>query len=155
MSLPELYLTAIIIQTRLFVTNSLSFLPQTDEIWMLDEGVIQESGSYEDLRNKNGMFADFIKNFLESKISNEITKGKTYFVSFFFYLSINLFSYIILDIHLENNLNVLKQKMDHKIKTKENLIGVEKVEIGKVLEILFILQYKLRAILLFYYLILR
>ena len=85
MSLPELYLTAIIIQTRLFVTNSLSFLPQTDEIWMLDEGVIQESGSYEDLRNKNGMFTDFIKNFLESKISNEITKGKSYFVSFFLF----------------------------------------------------------------------
>ena len=65
------------------VTNSLSFLPQADEIWMLDQGVIQESGSYEELRNKNGMFADFIKNYLESKISNEITKGKTYFVSIF------------------------------------------------------------------------
>jgi hypothetical protein len=29
---------------------------------MLDEGVIQESGSYEELRNKNGMFVTFIKN---------------------------------------------------------------------------------------------
>ena len=42
----------------------------------------------------------------------------------------------------------------HKINTEEKLIGVEKVEIGKVLEILFVLQYELLSILLFYYFIL-
>ena len=78
MSPPELYLTAIIIQTRLFVTNSLSFLPQADEIWMLDEGVIQESGSYEELRNKNGMFANLIKDSIESSESiNNLEHNKT------------------------------------------------------------------------------
>ena len=62
-------------QTRLFVTNSLSFLPQADEIWMLDEGVIQESGSYEELKNRNGMFANFIKNFLLSSEANREKNG--------------------------------------------------------------------------------
>ena len=45
---------------------------------MLDEGVIQESGSYEELKNKNGMFANLIKDSIESSESiNNLEHNKT------------------------------------------------------------------------------
>ena len=37
-------------KTRLFVTNSLSFLPQVDQIIMVDNGCIAEMGTYEELK---------------------------------------------------------------------------------------------------------
>lgn len=52
------------IKTRIFVTNSLSFLPQVDEIVMLENGEIVEKGTYEQLTNDGGVFADFMKNYL-------------------------------------------------------------------------------------------
>jgi ABC-type multidrug transport system fused ATPase/permease subunit len=52
-------------KTRLFVTNSLSFLPQVDQIIMLDNGSVSEMGAYEELKDKDGgPFAEFIKLFL-------------------------------------------------------------------------------------------
>lgn len=45
------------------MTNSLSFLPQTDHIIMLDNGSIVESGSYNQLIDKDGPFKEFIKAF--------------------------------------------------------------------------------------------
>ena len=49
-------------KTRLFVTNSVSFLPQIDCILMLVDGEVVEMGSFDQLKNKNGHFAEFIKN---------------------------------------------------------------------------------------------
>ena len=57
-------------KTRLFVTNSLSFLPQTDEIFMVEDGRIVEIGKYEDLLGKGGEFAEFIKNYLSNNEAN-------------------------------------------------------------------------------------
>jgi len=52
-------------KTRLFVTNSLNYLPQVDEIIMIDNGEIVQIGTYESLKNENsGYFSDFIKNHL-------------------------------------------------------------------------------------------
>jgi ABC-type multidrug transport system fused ATPase/permease subunit len=51
-------------KTRLFVTNSLSFLPQCDQIIMLEGGTIVERGKYEELIGKEGRFAFFLKNYL-------------------------------------------------------------------------------------------
>ena len=51
-------------KTRIFVTNSLSFLPQIDNIIMMANGQIVEVGSYDELKAKNGYFAEFIKNAL-------------------------------------------------------------------------------------------
>lgn len=53
------------------MTNSLSFLPQVDEVLMLDEGVIKEAGPYSELKQKNGLFSDFIKNFLATNEANK------------------------------------------------------------------------------------
>ena len=59
-------------KTRLFVTNSLSFLPQVDEIIMIDNGRIAEIGTYEQLlQNRDGLFANFIKLFLAQSDSNK------------------------------------------------------------------------------------
>ena len=49
------------------MTNSLSFLPQVDSIVMVDNGEIQEAGKYDELKAKNGPFAEFIKNYQTSK----------------------------------------------------------------------------------------
>ncbi len=57
-------------KTRLFVTNSLSFLPQCDEIYMLDNGKILEIGTYESLLSKGGEFSEFIKNYLSNNEAN-------------------------------------------------------------------------------------
>jgi ABC-type bacteriocin/lantibiotic exporter with double-glycine peptidase domain len=48
-------------QTRVFVTNSLSFLPQVDEIIMLENGMVAEMGTYDELKTRGGVFADFIR----------------------------------------------------------------------------------------------
>jgi len=58
-------------KTRVFVTNSLSFLPQVDEIILLEHGQIVEKGSYEQLKNKNAAFTDFIRLYLQSQDANK------------------------------------------------------------------------------------
>lgn len=58
-------------KTRVFVTNSLSFLPQVDSIIMLENGSVAESGSFEELKGKNGSFAKFIRNYLENNEANK------------------------------------------------------------------------------------
>lgn len=59
-------------KTRIFVTNSLSFLPKVDRIIMMVNGMIMEVGSYEQLlTNNEGKFSEFIKLYLNNKISND------------------------------------------------------------------------------------
>ena len=54
-------------KTRLFVTNSMSYLPQCNQIIMLDGGNVSEMGTYDQLLKKNGTFADFIRNYLANR----------------------------------------------------------------------------------------
>lgn len=54
-------------QTRVLVTHGMSFLPQADLILVLVDGVITESGSYQELLNRKGCFADFIRTFASSE----------------------------------------------------------------------------------------
>jgi ABC-type multidrug transport system fused ATPase/permease subunit len=59
-------------KTRVFVTNSLSFLPQADEVIMLENGTIAEIGTYDELvHRKDGAFSQFMKNFLENNAANK------------------------------------------------------------------------------------
>lgn len=65
-------------KTRLFVTNSIHFLPQVDKVVMLVNGEIVETGTYDELKNKNGYFTDFIKNDLfnqKKESSNYLNKN--------------------------------------------------------------------------------
>ncbi|XP_042637031.1 ATP-binding cassette sub-family C member 3 [Orycteropus afer afer] len=50
-------------KTRVLVTHRISFLPQMDFIIVLTEGQVSEAGSYPDLLQRNGSFADFIRNY--------------------------------------------------------------------------------------------
>ena len=59
-----IYFMLELFQTRIFVTNSLSFLPQVDKIIMLENGQIIESGNYDALKNSDGFFSKFIENYL-------------------------------------------------------------------------------------------
>jgi hypothetical protein len=43
-----------------FATNSLSCLPDTDFIIVLKEGYIQECGTYAELKNNGGEFAELL-----------------------------------------------------------------------------------------------
>lgn len=62
-------------KTRLFVTNSLNFLNQVDEIVMIEDGAIVQIGSYDELKaNENAPFAKFIKNYLISHEKKELEK---------------------------------------------------------------------------------
>lgn len=63
-------------KTRLFVTNSLSFLPQCDEIYMLDNGKIVEIGTYEELLSKSGGFSEFLKNYLSNDVNEVEEEGE-------------------------------------------------------------------------------
>ena len=69
-------------KTRLFVTNSLSFLPQVDQIIMIDDRTIAEIGTYDELKNKDGLFADFIKLFLSSNEANKENLSKSFFKTY-------------------------------------------------------------------------
>jgi ABC-type Na+ transport system ATPase subunit NatA len=53
-------------KTRLFATNSMNCLPQTDHIIMLENGTIVESGHYANLLEENGQFFQFINIYLET-----------------------------------------------------------------------------------------
>lgn len=58
------------------MTNSLCFLPQVDQIIMLDNGTIAEMGAYDELREKDGVFAEFIRIYLENSEINRRNMGK-------------------------------------------------------------------------------
>ena len=47
-------------KTRVLVTHSLTYLPCTDKIIVMKEGTISETGTYKELLNKKGDFADFL-----------------------------------------------------------------------------------------------
>ena len=50
-------------QVRVLVTNGIGFLPQCDQIVVLDEGQISEFGTYDELIDSDGAFAEFIRTF--------------------------------------------------------------------------------------------
>ena len=54
-------------KTRILVTNSISLLPLVDQIIVLKNGSISESGHYVSLIDKNGDFAEFVRTFSSQK----------------------------------------------------------------------------------------
>ncbi|CAJ0967195.1 unnamed protein product [Ranitomeya imitator] len=71
-------------KTRVLVTHGVSFLPQVDNIIVMADGRISEVGTYAELLDKNGDFADFLQTYaltgeqegshIESKVLGD--KGK-------------------------------------------------------------------------------
>nr|XP_029486454.1 canalicular multispecific organic anion transporter 2-like [Oncorhynchus nerka] len=61
-------------KTRILVTHGISFLPQVDNIMVMVEGRMSEMGSYQELLQQNGAFAEFLRNYsLEDVIEDEAT----------------------------------------------------------------------------------
>ncbi|XP_067162182.1 ATP-binding cassette sub-family C member 6 isoform X2 [Apteryx mantelli] len=60
-------------KTRVLVTHTINILPQVDNIVVLVDGTISEVGSYQELLQKNGIFAEF----LHSHITAEEKAGSS------------------------------------------------------------------------------
>lgn len=58
-------------KTRILVTHGISFLPQVDNIVVMVEGRVSEMGSYQELLNQNGAFAEFLRNYALEDIVEE------------------------------------------------------------------------------------
>uniref|UniRef100_A0A8B9RNE8 Multidrug resistance-associated protein 1 n=1 Tax=Astyanax mexicanus TaxID=7994 RepID=A0A8B9RNE8_ASTMX len=58
-------------RTRVLVTHGLSFLPQADLILVMVDGEITETGSYAELLNRQGAFADFLRTYANAEQDGE------------------------------------------------------------------------------------
>jgi len=55
-------------KTRILVTHSITYLPEVDNIIVLNDGVITETGTYKQLLEKKGAFAEFLVHHLQDGI---------------------------------------------------------------------------------------
>ncbi|XP_058792373.1 multidrug resistance-associated protein 1 isoform X4 [Phymastichus coffea] len=58
-------------KTRVLVTHGITYLPEVDNIIVLKDGQISESGTYKELLEKRGAFADFLVQHLQEVKSEE------------------------------------------------------------------------------------
>ncbi|KAI4887709.1 hypothetical protein NFI96_025031, partial [Prochilodus magdalenae] len=58
-------------RTRVLVTHGLSFLPQADLILVMVDGEITETGSYAELRGRQGAFAEFLRTYANAEQDEE------------------------------------------------------------------------------------
>lgn len=63
-------------KTRLLVTHGITFLPEVDDIVVLKDGEISEQGTYVELLEKKGAFADFLIQHLQEV--NEEDEGNLF-----------------------------------------------------------------------------
>lgn len=59
-------------KTRLLVTHGVVYLPFMDNICVMKDGRISESGTYQELLDKKGAFADFLKQHMTSEDVGEV-----------------------------------------------------------------------------------
>ncbi|XP_075422205.1 multidrug resistance-associated protein 1-like isoform X2 [Ascaphus truei] len=58
-------------KTRLLVTHGVSYLPQMDSIIVMIDGKITEIGSYQDLLEQDGAFAEFLRTYANAEQNKE------------------------------------------------------------------------------------
>ncbi|CAH1986538.1 unnamed protein product [Acanthoscelides obtectus] len=58
-------------KTRVLVTHGITYLPQTDKVIVLKDGKVSESGTYLELLNGKGAFAEFLLQHLNEEIDDE------------------------------------------------------------------------------------
>lgn len=64
------------VQTRVLVTHGLSYLPQADLILVMVDGEITEMGSHQELMDKDGSFAEFLRTY--AAVNSTDNSGKIY-----------------------------------------------------------------------------
>ena len=57
----------LLLQVRILVTHGLMHLPQCDVIVVMDGGRIVEQGSYSELSENDGVFADFLRTYANAE----------------------------------------------------------------------------------------
>uniref|UniRef100_A0A8C8AA18 ABC-type glutathione-S-conjugate transporter n=1 Tax=Otus sunia TaxID=257818 RepID=A0A8C8AA18_9STRI len=87
-------------KTRVLVTHTINILPQVDNIVFLVDGMISEVGSYQELLQRNGAFAEFLRSHFtpEEKAGAGFPGNPNELESVFLGLSVNCFLNIILNI---------------------------------------------------------
>uniref|UniRef100_A0A8C0E917 ABC-type glutathione-S-conjugate transporter n=1 Tax=Bubo bubo TaxID=30461 RepID=A0A8C0E917_BUBBB len=87
-------------KTRVLVTHTINILPQVDNIVFLVDGMISEVGSYQELLQRNGAFAEFLRSHFtpEEKAGASFPGNPNELESFFLSLSVNCFLNIILNV---------------------------------------------------------
>lgn len=75
----------------MLVTHTINILPQVDNIVFLVDGMISETGSYQELLQKNGAFAEFLRSHVaaEEKPRAGFPGNPDGLESFFLGLSVN------------------------------------------------------------------
>ena len=58
------------------MTHGIGFLPQCDMIIVMSEGVISEIGTYSELLEANGEFAQFLSTYQSTREPEEMEDGK-------------------------------------------------------------------------------
>ncbi|XP_049538580.1 multidrug resistance-associated protein 1 isoform X5 [Anopheles darlingi] len=58
-------------KTRVLVTHGITYLPETDKIYVLRQGEISESGTYKELMDRKGAFAEFLVQHLQ-EVNEEV-----------------------------------------------------------------------------------
>lgn len=58
-------------KTRVLVTHGITYLPKTDHIIVLKDGKISEQGSYQELVEKKGDFANFLLEYMQEEDDSE------------------------------------------------------------------------------------
>ena len=64
------------VQVRILVTHGIGFLPQCDVIVVMADGQITEVGSYNELIENDGAFAQFLQNYRSTE-TNKDENGTT------------------------------------------------------------------------------
>lgn len=65
-------------KTRILVTHGITYLPHTDKIFVLKDGEVSESGTYHELLDKKGSFAEFLVQHIQEHDEDE--EGKFLFI---------------------------------------------------------------------------
>lgn len=84
----------------MLVTHTINILPHVDNIALLVDGTISEIGSYQELLQRNGGFAEFLRSHIaeEEKAGTSFPGNPNELESFLLALSVNCFLHIILNI---------------------------------------------------------
>ena len=63
-------------KTRILVTNAINYLPEVDLIFVLKDGCIAEQGTYQELLNQKGPFAEYLIQYLKDTTGKEEDESK-------------------------------------------------------------------------------
>ena len=63
-------------QTRVLVTHGVTYLPQCDMIIVIKNGEVSETGNYQELLQRDGAFAEFLRQYLKELQDEDDEEGR-------------------------------------------------------------------------------